>query len=221
VIASHVHRFDGGPAWDATTMEHGGTMRDRTAWGLAALLLVGTAGCKREAAVPPVEPPTKPMASPSAQAPPLDPCALLADDSVARVVPGSGQGTRDTADEGYGTYTCRWSGGPEPVVLQVFSAGPGGLPHELRAASLEIVDIKRPDAGTLVRMERFDGIGDAAGAFVERADPARGIRRPYALLMVQRGNRLASLRIPSLATGDRAAALETLKGLAADLGKRL
>jgi hypothetical protein len=70
-------------------------------------------------------------------------------------------------------------------------------------------------------MERFDGIGDAAGAFVERADPARGIRRPYALLMVQRGNRLASLRIPRLATGDRAAALETLKGLAADLGKRL
>jgi len=196
-------------------------MEHRATWGLAALLLVAMSGCKREPAPPTAAVPPKPLPGPPAQVVALDPCTLLADASVARVVPGAGTGERDAADEGYGTYTCRWTGGAAPVVLQVFTAGPGGVAHELRAASLEIVDVQRTDAGTLVRMEPFKGIADGAGAFVERADADRGVRRPYAMMMVQRGGRIASLRIPSLASGDRAAALDTLKGLAVEIAKRL
>ncbi len=107
------------------------------------------------------------------------------------------------------------------MVLQVFDAGPGSLEHELRAASLELVDIRRPDAASVVRIEPLTGVGDQAGAYVERVDSKRGIRKSSAVLMVQKGNRLAVLRIPQLADGERTLALASMKKLGLEIAAGL
>ena len=71
------------------------------------------------------------------------------------------------------------------------------------------------------RVERFAGIADMAGAYVERADSKRGIRTSTAVLMVQRGGRLAVLRMPQLAEGDRDQVLLKLKTLGTEIAKGL
>lgn len=194
----------------------------RTAWGLAALLVVGVSGCKPATPEPANAAASKATPATTATAvgkPALHPCDLLADAEVATVVPGAQPGQRDPGDEGYGISACRWKVGDGAVMLQSFDAGPGALAQELRASSLEVVEIRRPDAAGLVRLERFDGIGEMAGAYVERVDSKRGIARSSAVLMVQRGGRLAVLRMPQLADGDRDKALESLQALGASIAK--
>lgn len=192
----------------------------RSAFGFAVLLLVGMSGCKPTAPEPVGDATDEPApASAAAAKPALHPCDLLSDAAVAGAVRGAQPGQHDTGDEGYGIAACRWKAGDGAVALQVFDAGPGGLAHELRASTLENVDIQRPDAATLIRLEQLKGIGDLAGAYVERADAKRGIRTSNAVLMVQRGNRLAVLRIPQLANGDRDQALKTMRVLAEDIAK--
>lgn len=192
----------------------------RSAFGFALLILVGMSGCKPAAPEPVGEVKADPAASPAAASKPaLHPCDLLSDAAVAGAVPGAQRGQRDTGDEGYGIAACRWKAGDGGVALQVFEAGPGGLSNELRASTLENVDIQRTDAATLIRLEQLRGIGDIAGAYVERADAKRGILRSNAVLMVQRGNRLAVLRIPQLADGDRDQALKAMRVLGEDIAK--
>ena len=194
----------------------------RSAWGLVALLLVGASGCKPATPEPVQGAATNASPATTATAvakPALHPCALLSDAEVAGVLAGAQPGQPDAGDEGYGISACRWKVGDGAVMLQAFDAGPGALAQELRSSTLEIVDIRRPDAATLVRLERFEGIGDMAGAYVERADSKRGIARSSAVLMVQRGGRLAVLRMPQLADGDRDEALESLKALGASIAK--
>ena len=192
----------------------------RSAFGFAVLLLVGLSGCKPTAPKLVGDATAEPAPSPAAAAKPaLHPCDLLSDAAVAGAVPGAQPGQHDTGDEGYGIAACRWKAGDGAVALQVFEAGPGGLSHELRASTLENVDIQRPDAATLIRLEQLGGIGDLAGAYVERADAKRGIRRSNAVLMVQRGNQLAVLRIPQLADGDRDQALKTFRLLGEDIAE--
>lgn len=196
----------------------------RSAWGLAALFLLGVSGCKP--AAPEAVQGTTATPAPSTTAtkvgkPVLHPCALLSDAEVAGVAAGAQPGVHDTGDEGYGIYSCRWKVGDGTVMLQAFDAGPGALAQELRASSLEIVEIRRPDAAGLVRLERFEGIGDMAGAYIERADAKRGIARSSAVLMVQRGGRLAVLRIPQLADGDREQSLKKMQVLGTSIAKGL
>ena len=194
----------------------------RLASSLAVLLLVGISGCKPGTTETAQGAPATPAgAAVAAAKPALHPCALLADATVAGVVAGAQPGQRDAGDESYGISACRWTAGDGAVVLQVFEAGPGALTRELRASSLEIVDMKRPDAASLVRLEQFDGIADMAGAYVERSDNKGGIRTSNAVLMVQSGDRMAVLRIPQLAEGDRKQALQALKTLGKDIAKGL
>lgn len=193
----------------------------RSTRGLVGLLLVVAAGCKPGTAEPPRVPAPSATAAVAAARPALHPCELLADGDVSRVVAAAKPGQRDDADEASGISTCRWAVGDGSITLQLFSAGPGALPRELRATSLEIVDLERPDAAAAVRLERFDGIGDLSGGFVERADAGRGIRRSNAVMMVQRGDRLAVLRIPQLANGERDAGLAVLKDLAGGIATGL
>jgi hypothetical protein len=154
-------------------------------------------------------------------APQRHPCQLLADATVAGLVAGAAAGQPETEDERYGISGCRWTTGEDPVLLQTFNAGPGALVGELRAAALEVVDIRRPDASTLVRLEQMEGIGDLAGGYVEAVDAERGIRRANAVLMVQRGQRLAVLRMPQLAQLDRPAALGEMRRLATEIAQGL
>lgn len=193
----------------------------RSAWGLAALLLLGIAGCKQDAPEPAPQASAKPAPSAAAVKPALHPCDLLSNAAVAGVVAGAQPGQRDDGDEAQGISACRWVVGAAAVTLQAYDAGPGALPSELRASSLEIIDIRRPDAASLVRVERFDDIADMAGAYVERADSKRGIRTSTAVLMVQRGGRLAVLRMPQLAEGDRDQVLLKLKTLGTEIAKGL
>lgn len=183
------------------------------------LLAVGISGCKPTALEPAPDAAAAAAPPTAADKPALHPCALLSDTAVAAAVAGAQAGQHDAGDEGYGIAACRWKAGDGAVVLQSFAAGPGALSQELRASTLENVDVRRPDAANLVRLVPLDGIGDLAGAYVERADAKRGIRRSNAVLMVQRGNRLAVLRIPQLADGDRDQALKVLRGLGADIAK--
>ena len=72
-----------------------------------------------------------------------------------------------------------------------------------------------------VRIEQLTGIGDQAGAYVERLDSKRGIRKSSAVLMVQKNGHLAVLRIPQLADGDRGQALDAMKKLGLEIAARL
>ncbi len=187
--------------------------------------LVGAGGCKRsgsdQAAAPAPAATAAATAEVVATAPLLHPCDILANASVAAAVAGSQAGLHVDDDEAAGISTCRWAVGDGAVVLQTFDPGPGALPHELRGATLDIVDVQRKDAASLVRLEKIDGVGDLAGAFVERPDSKRGIRKSGAVLMVQKGNRLAVLRIPQLAGGDRALALASMKKLGLEIASGL
>lgn len=187
--------------------------------GFTGFLLVAVAGCKPGAGDSPRPPAPAAPAAPASSV--LHPCELLSNAAISGVVADAKPGRRDTGDEPHGISTCRWEAGDAAVVLQVFDAGPGALARELQGAALENVDLQREDAATLVRLEPFAGIPDYAGAFVERADTIRGITRSNAVLMVHRGNRLAVLRIPQLAEGDRDRALATLKELGTSIAKGL
>lgn len=193
----------------------------RTTLALVAILVVGASGCKPATPEAPRADPAHPAPAAGASKVARHPCVLLTDAEIAAVVPSAQPGERDTGDEGYGIAACRWRVDAGAVMLQVFDAGPGALAQELRASSLEIVEIRRPDAAALVRLERFEGIGDMAGAYVERADSKRGIARSSAVLMVQSGGRLAVLRIAPLADGDRDQALKRLQALGVSLAERL
>ena len=193
----------------------------RSTWSLMGLLLVGIAGCKPGTGeAPQAASPAAPVSAATATPAP-HPCQLLSDADVTSVVAGAKPGQRDAGDEASGISACRWAAGEGAVVLQVFTGGPGALARELRATSLEIVEIRHPDAATLVRLESFDGLGDMAGGFVERVDAKRGIRTSNAVLMVQRGDRLAVLRIPQIAEGDRDQGLKVLKSLGASIARSL
>jgi hypothetical protein len=189
------------------------------AWGLrvAVVIALGLAGCSREA-----DPTASQAATPAAaDAAQHHPCQLLADASIAALVPGVAAGAPETEDERYGISACRWATASDPVLLQTFNVGPGALVSELRAAALEVVDVRRPDASTVVRLEELKDIGDLAGGYVEAVDAERGVRRASAVVMVQRGQRLAVLRIPQLAQQERPAALAAMRRLAGEIAQRL
>lgn len=172
----------------------------------------------------PATPAAGPVATKSdesaAESLPRDPCSLLDADALS-AFPGVLNGRRQHSDEAYGISTCAWNTEAGVVTLQTYGAGPGALVSELRAAALEIVDLKRPNAMAAVRLEPFQGIGDQAGGFTESVDAGRGVRRAGALVMVQKGQRLAVLRAPELARKDRKQALATLRILATRLAETL
>ncbi len=188
-------------------------------------IMVVAAGCKptgsEQGAAPAPEAPVAATAEVVDARPVVHPCALLTDASVALAVADAQAGQHVDDDEYVGISTCRWPAGDDAVVLQVFDAGPGSLPHELRASSLDLVEMRRPDAASVVRIEQFTGVGDQSAAYVERLDSKRGIRKSSAVLMVQKANRLAVLRIPQLASGDREKALASMKVLGVEIAAGL
>ena len=201
-------------------------MRQMTWLMVVTVILVSAAGCTGSG------PDQAVVATPAASAAAVakvgepataavHPCAMLANASVTLAVPGAQAGLPADEDAAVGISGCRWPVGAGVVTLQVFDAGPGSVENELRAASLEVVELKRPDAASLVRIESLTGIGDKAGAYVERIDSKRGIRKSGAALMVQNGNRRAILRIPQLADGDRALALASMKKLGTEIASAL
>lgn len=194
---------------------------------LGTAILLGAAGCKDsvpdQSGVAPPAASSAPISAveETATTPAVHPCTMLADASVALAVPGAQAGQPADEDAAVGISGCRWPLGAGAVMLQVFDSGSGSLAHELRSASLELVEIRKPNALAAVRIEQLTGIGDQAGAYVERLDSKRGIRKSSAVLMVQKNGHLAVLRIPQLADGDRGQALDAMKKLGLEIAARL
>lgn len=155
-------------------------------------------------------------------APTDDPCALLIDDEVGKAFPGAASGKRNRSLDGHGILTCMWETPTDRFVVQVFDAKSGSVEEELRSRMSGSIDPTTAGAGSHIRYETIDGIGDEAALVLEKADPESGILADTAVIVTQRGHRRAVLFTgSSLAAGDRAAGINTLETLARHVAERL
>jgi hypothetical protein len=151
-----------------------------------------------------------------------DPCALLNDDEVSKAFPGAASGKRNRSLEDHGILTCMWDTPTDRFVVQVFNASSGSVEDELRSRMSGSIDPTTAGAGSQIRYETIDGIGDAAMLVLEKADPKDGILADTAVMVTQRGDRRAVLFTgSSLAVGDRASARKTLETLGRQVAERL
>ena len=151
-----------------------------------------------------------------------DPCALLIDDEVSQAFPGAASGKRNRSLDDHGILTCIWETPTDRFVVQVFDAQSGSVEEELRSRMSGSIDPAMAGAGSQVRYESIDGVGDAAMLVLEKADAKAGILTDTAVMVTQRGDRRAVLFIgSSLAGVDRATALKTLATLGKHVAERL
>lgn len=161
--------------------------------------------------------------APHAKLPPGDPCTVLPLADVQRVFPGAKAGERSRRLEEYGLTECGWKGADGQVVLAVqesYNRG-GTAKEEARGMAQGFTDPLKPQSLKNVRIETFPGLGVDAAAFVETADPKRGILGDGALMELRRGERSLSLGSGELPRRDRAAALRAFEELGRVAAKRL
>jgi hypothetical protein len=159
-----------------------------------------------------------PTAGPPAAA---SPCKLLTVAEVSAAAPHATAGKPDAADAANGVYACIWETAAGRVWLQAYLAGPSSVSTAILGHAPDLVDPSTKGAIDKVRIETFAGVGDGAMAIVEHADPARGILSSKAILVVKRGEYMATLFAPELALGDRAMALQKLQALGGQIASRL
>lgn len=188
---------------------------------LSALL----SGCgKQEPAAPAPEPvsTSKAVTGPAKEAvAPGSPCDFLADAAVRRVLPQAAAGVRDSSDDQYGITRCVWSMGVGQLSLQMFDAGLGAVDNEMQSRAFGLVNPRVANSVNTVRFETIQDVGDKALAVVEKTDARRGIVSGNAILVTQRGNRVAILMFPELANGKREDALQRLEALGRSLDAKL
>lgn len=154
--------------------------------------------------------------------PPGDPCTVLPLAEVQKVFPGARAGERSRRLEAYGSTDCAWKDGHGSVVLEVQeSYGVHSAREEAQGMALGFLDPVNPAAARNVRYESFSGMGSDAVAFVEKADPKRGIVGDGALLIVHRGERMVALGSPTLPARERGAALKAFEALGRVAARRL
>ncbi len=149
------------------------------------------------------------------------PCSLLTVAEVGVAAPHATAGKADAADAANGVYGCIWETAAGRVWLQAYLAGPSSVSTTILGHAPDLVDPSIKGAIEKVRIETFPSVGDGAMAIVEHADPARGILSSKAILVVKRGDYLATLFAPELALGDRATALQKLQVLGGQIAGRL
>lgn len=149
------------------------------------------------------------------------PCNLLTVAEVSVAAPHATAGKPDAADAANGIYSCIWETAAGRVWLQAYRAGPSSVSMAILGHAPDLVDPSNKGALDKVRIETFPGVGDGAMAIVEHADPARGILSSRAILVVKRGDYMATLFAPELALGDRAMALQKLHTLGGQIVSRL
>lgn len=151
-----------------------------------------------------------------------DPCALLNDDEVSKVFPGSASGKRNRSLDSHGIFTCAWETPTDRFVVQVFDAKSGSVEDELRSRISGSIDPTKAGAASRVRYEKIGGVGDDAMLALENANPEGGILADTAVMVTQRGGRRAVLFTgSSLAGRERAAALSALETLGRQVAGRL
>ena len=151
-----------------------------------------------------------------------DPCTILSLADVQRVFPGAKAGERSKRLEEYGMTECGWkdaSGQVALVVQESYNSGTSAREDALGMAQ-GFTDPLKAQSLKNVRIETFPGLGDAA-AFVETADPKRGILGDGALMELRKGRHNISIGSGDLPHRDRAAALKAFEELGRAAAKRL
>lgn len=147
------------------------------------------------------------VAAPSSS---TDPCSLLTDAEVRTIAPGVGSGTLDTV--GGGQHICDWknASGIPHVQVQVFSDS--SSPRSLLMEQLA------PSGYTIVEVS---GVGDAAAAAFQQANPARNLNAGLAALDVKTGGRHLWISTPGLDIEQGTAQFTQVTQLASSALKRL
>ena len=151
-----------------------------------------------------------------------DPCAILPLGEVRKIFPGARAGERNRRLEQYGSTECGWKDSNGAVVVAVQESYSAGTALEDVSGMVSgFVDPFNPAARKAVKIERLTGLGGDAAAFVERADPARGVLSDGAMLSIRRGEHTIWLMSNQLSARDRTDALKMLEALGRAAAKRL
>jgi hypothetical protein len=151
-----------------------------------------------------------------------DPCAIVSTADVQKVFPGVKGPERSKRLEEYGTTECAWKDASGRVVLAVQESYNDGVSskEDVLGMAQGFADPIKGQALKNVRIEGFPSLGDAA-AFVETADPKRGILGDGAFMEVRKGRHTVTIGSGELPSRDRAAALKALEDLGRVASKRL
>ena len=199
---------------------------------LASLAMVASAGAQTTSPSQTLKSATKTAndirgmtgAKPAAkELPSGDPCSILSQGDVQRIFPGAKNGERSKRLEDYGTTECGWkdsSGQIMLVVQESYNDGASAKEDALGMAQGFTDPLKGGQALKNVRIETFPALGDAA-AFVETADPKRGILGDGALMELRKGRHNISIGSSELPRRDRASALKAFEDLGRIAVRRL
>lgn len=163
--------------------------------------------------------PAAPISADTA-APTDDPCALVTDTEVRKVLGDSAAGKRDHKLDKYGIATCTWDASHNTFVVQIFKAK-GSVAEELRSRMSGSVDPLKPGAADRVKYETLAGVGDETMLVAEKANAEQGVLADTAVLVTRRGERMAVLFTNPLVKGDRAASMKALETLGRSAAPRL
>ena len=142
-----------------------------------------------------------------------DPCTVVPLATVQKSFPDAKAALRDRSVEKYGLTRCRYN---DATGVSVF-----GVTESLGDYSaMEEAQSPLPQAKG-VRYEKLSGLAPEAVAFVELADPKRGIPRDMSMLVMKKGQRILELESQDLPKRGRAAALKVLDELGRIAAKRL
>ena len=151
-----------------------------------------------------------------------DPCTILSLADVQKIFPGVKRAERSKRLEEYGTTECGWKdalGGVVVVVQESYNDGASAKEDALGMAQ-GFTDPLKTQSLKNVRIESFPSLGDAA-AFVETADPKRGILGDGAFMEIRKGGHIVSIGSGELTHRDRAVALKAFEDLGRVALKRL
>ena len=142
-----------------------------------------------------------------------DPCTIVPLAAVQKAFPDVKAAVRDRSIEKHGLTRCRYN---DATGVSVF-----GVTESLGDYSaMEEAQSPLPQAKG-VRYEKLSGLAPEAVAFVELADPKRGIPRDMSMLVMKKGQRILELESQDLPKRGRAAALKVLDELGRIAAKRL
>ena len=151
-----------------------------------------------------------------------DPCTIIPLADVQRIFPTAKAGERSKRLEDYGTTECAWKDASGQVVLGVQESynDATSAKEEARGMAQGFTNPLKRQSLNNVRIESFPALGDAA-AFVETADPQRGILGDGALMILRKGRHMISIGSGDLPSRDRNAALKAFEALGSVAVKRL
>ena len=162
---------------------------------------------------------------PAVKAPTADPCAIVPAADVKIVFPNAAAAPeRSRRLEQYGITECVWKSANGQVLLgvqQSVAKTPASAQEEALGMAQGFVDPLKRDSLKNVRIEKFRSLDSDNAAFVETANPARGILGDGAFMALVKGRQVVTLGSPELPGRDRSDALKALERLGAAASKSM